>query len=104
MAIALNDAISKSGAVSGRFGSTKSDYKEWLNTQDYASGYIDATLSINNVPTKIVGYNNTKVTELAADNVGGLGTDFVDFLILIVLLWLLKKEKLLDGIYPLMRN
>ena len=80
LAIALNNAISKSGAVSGRFGSTKSDYKEWLNTQDYASGYIDATLSINNVPTKIVGYNNTKVTELAADNVGGLGTDFVDFL------------------------
>ena len=80
LAIALNNVISKSGAVSGRFGSTKSDYKEWLNTQDYASGYIDATLSINNVPTKIVGYNNTKVTELAADNVGGLGTDFVDFL------------------------
>ena len=80
LAIALNNAISKSGAVSGRFGSTKSDYKEWLNTQDYASGYIDATLSINNVPTKIVGYNNTKVTELAADNVENLGTDFVDFL------------------------
>lgn len=80
LAIALNNATNAQGAGSGRFGSTKSDYKEWLNTQDYASGYIDATLSINNVPTKIVGYNNTKVTELAADNVGGLGTDFVDFL------------------------
>lgn len=80
LAIALNNATNAQGAGSGRFGSTKSDYKEWLNTQDYASGYIDATLSINNVPTKMVGYNNTKVAELAAVSVGNFGTDFMDFL------------------------
>ena len=80
LAIALKNANNSSDAVSGRFGSVKEDYKDWLETQDYALDYIDATLSISSTPAMILGYNNTKIVELAAANTDNLGTDFVDFL------------------------
>lgn len=80
LAIALSNATSSSEALSGRFGSVKQDYKSWLESQDIASQYISATLSTSSAPNKILGYNNTKVMELASAAVENLGTDLVDFL------------------------
>lgn len=84
LAIALNNAVNSSNAVTGRFGSVKYDYKAWLaeeGQQTIVSNYINAALSISgNGSTEILGYNNTKVIELAALSMENVGTDLVDFL------------------------
>lgn len=84
LAIALNNAVNSSNAATGRFGSTKYNYKTWLSEEGQQAimfGYIDAALDIpGNGSTEILGYNNTKVIELAALSMENVGTDLVDFL------------------------
>lgn len=93
LAIALNNAVNSSGALTGRFGVKQSgtnpkDYKAWLGEQADISGkYINTTLNCTTMnESYILGYNNTKVIELCAQDVddaeqiASLSTDFIDFL------------------------
>lgn len=90
LALAINNATN-SGALSGRFGAKASgtdpsDFATWLEAEGLNGQYIATTLNVTSASDRMLGYNNTKVMELAnadtedANQINSLTADFVSFL------------------------
>lgn len=90
LALAINNATN-SGALSGRFGAKASgtdpsDFATWLEAEGLNEQYIATTLNVTSASDRMLGYNNTKVMELAnadtedANQINSLTADFVSFL------------------------
>lgn len=90
LALAINNATNGS-ATSGRFGAKGSgtnplDFAAWLEAEGLNEQYIATTLNATSVSDRMLGYNNTKVMELAnADTedeqqIASLTSDFMAFL------------------------
>lgn len=90
LALAINNATNGS-ATSGRFGAKASgtnplDFAAWLESEGLNEQYIATTLNATSASDRMLGYNNTKVMELAnADaedeqQIASLTSDFMAFL------------------------
>lgn len=90
LALAINNATN-SGALSGRFGAKASgtdpsDFATWLEAEGLNEQYIPTTLNVTSPSDRMLGYNNTKVMELAnadredENQIASLTSDFMVFL------------------------
>lgn len=91
LALAINNATDDNNATSGRFGAKASgtdpsDFATWLEAEGLNGQYIATTLNVTNPSDRMLGYNNTKVMELAnadtedTNQINSLTADFVSFL------------------------